>query len=65
VSGTLIVTAILYVGTDLATEYTQAAVNSGIAVPSGMNEVTNLVGGATTPVGWLATKLGELVSTAP
>lgn len=65
VSGTLIVTAILYVGTDLATEYTQAAVNSGIAVPSGMNEVTNFVGGATTPVGWLATKLGELVSTAP
>ena len=44
VSGTLIVTAKLYVGTDLATEYTQAAVNSGIAVPSGMNEVTILVG---------------------
>ncbi|PAW91713.1 hypothetical protein CKQ79_28695, partial [Klebsiella pneumoniae] len=32
----LIVTCILYVGTDISQEYTQAAVNSHIPVPEGM-----------------------------
>ncbi|END8979142.1 PTS galactitol transporter subunit IIC, partial [Klebsiella pneumoniae] len=43
-------------------EYTQAAVNSHIPVPEGMAEITNIVGGATTPVGWLAVKFGEFFS---
>ena len=36
-----------------------------IPVPEGMAEITNIVGGATTPVGWLAVKFGEFFSTAP
>ncbi|SVT86092.1 PTS system protein [Klebsiella pneumoniae] len=55
-------TCILYVGTDISQEYTQAAVNSHIPVPEGMAEITNIVGGATTPVGWLAVKFGEFFS---
>lgn len=35
ITGTLIVTCILYVGTDISQEYTQAAVNSHIPVPEG------------------------------
>ncbi|HCE4452128.1 TPA: PTS galactitol transporter subunit IIC, partial [Klebsiella pneumoniae] len=62
ITGTLIVTCILYVGTDISQEYTQAAVNSHIPVPEGMAEITNIVGGATTPVGWLAVKFGEFFS---
>ena len=62
ITGTLIVTCILYVGTDISQEYTQAAVNSHIPVPEGMAEITNIVGGATTPVGWLAVKFGEFLA---
>lgn len=40
-------------------------VNSNIPVPEGMAEITNIVGGATTPVGWLAVKFGEFFTTAP
>ena len=65
ITGTLVITCILYVGTDISKEYTQAAVNSNIPVPEGMSEITNIVGGATTPVGWLAVKFGEFFSTAP
>lgn len=65
ITGTLVVTCILYVGTDISREYTRAAVNSNIPVPEGMAEITNIVGGATTPVGWLAVKFGEFFSTAP
>lgn len=62
--GTLIVTCILYVGSDISPEYTQAARNANIPIPEGMSEVTNMVGGATTPVGWLAVKFAELFGTA-
>lgn len=65
ISGTLIVTCILYVGTDISQEYAHAAVNSNIPVPEGITEITNIVGGATPPVGWLAVKFGELFSCVP
>lgn len=64
ITGTLIVTCILYVGSDISPEYTQAARNANIPIPEGMSEVTNMVGGATTPVGWLAVKFAELFGTA-
>lgn len=64
ITGTLIVTCILYVGSDISPEYTQAARNANIPIPQGMSEVTNMVGGATTPVGWLAVKFAELFGTA-
>lgn len=64
ITGTLIVTCILYVGSDISLEYTQAARNANIPIPEGMSEVTNMVGGATTPVGWLAVKFAELFGTA-
>ncbi|VTT28122.1 PTS system protein [Klebsiella pneumoniae] len=64
ITGTLIVICILYVGSDISPEYTQAARNANIPIPEGMSEVTNMVGGATTPVGWLAVKFAELFGTA-
>lgn len=64
ITGTLIVTCILYVGSNISPEYTQAARNANIPIPEGMSEVTNMVGGATTPVGWLAVKFAELFGTA-
>ncbi|MEI2682320.1 PTS galactitol transporter subunit IIC [Erwinia aphidicola] len=64
ITGTLIITCILYVGSDISPEYTQAARNANIPIPEGMSEVTNMVGGATTPVGWLAVKFAELFGTA-
>lgn len=64
ITGTLIVTCILYIGSDISPEYTQAARNANIPIPEGMSEVTNMVGGATTPVGWLAVKFAELFGTA-
>lgn len=64
ITGTLIVTCILYVGSDISPEYTQAARNANIPIPEGMSEVTNMVGGTTTPVGWLAVKFAELFGTA-
>lgn len=64
ISGTLVLVCILYIGTDLSAEYTQAARNSNIPIPKGMTEITNIVGGATTPAGWLMVKLGEFFSTA-
>ncbi|MGF6559742.1 PTS galactitol transporter subunit IIC [Erwinia aphidicola] len=64
ITGTLIITCILYVGSDISPEYTQAARNADIPIPEGMSEVTNMVGGATTPVGWLAVKFAELFGTA-
>lgn len=59
VSGCLILVCIFYVGTDIGPEYTQAAANSNIAAPEGITQMTNIVGGATTPVGWLAVKMAE------
>ena len=61
ICGTLVLTSIFYIGTDISKEYTQAAVNSNIPVPEGISEMTNIVGGATTPAGWIAVKAAELV----
>lgn len=62
ICGTLVLTSIYYVGTDISKEYTQAAVNSNIPVPEGISEMTNIVGGATTPAGWVAVKVGEMIA---
>ncbi len=61
ICGTLVLTSIFYIGTDISKEYTQAAVNSNIPVPEGISEMTNIVGGATTPAGWIAVKAAEIV----
>lgn len=58
--GTLSLVLIMYAGTDLGSWFAQAAGTSGIKVPSGTPEITNLVGGATTPVGWLLIRLAAL-----
>jgi len=65
ITGKLIITCTLYVGTDISKQYTQPALHSHIPVPEGISEITNIVGGATTPVGWLAVIFGELFSSAP
>lgn len=60
ITGTLSLILILYAGTDIATWYTSAATASGITIPNNANEITNLVGGATAPIGWLLIRLSAL-----
>ena len=60
-TGTLALAVIMYAGTDLATWFTGAAHTSGIKIPNGATRISNLVGGATTPVGWLIIRIASLI----
>lgn len=60
IAGTLILICILYAGTDTAAFYTKAAVMSHIAVPKGITSMSNIVGSATTWIGWIVTRIGAL-----
>lgn len=60
ITGTISLVIIMYVGSDIAPWFTQAATTSGIKIPSGTSQITNLVGGATTPLGWLIIRLAAL-----
>jgi PTS system galactitol-specific IIC component len=60
ITGTLALILIMYAGSDIAPWFTGAAATSGITIPNGANEITNLVGGATTPIGWLIIRLAAL-----
>ena len=60
-TGTLALAVIMYAGTDLATWFTGAAHTSGIKIPNGATHISNLVGGATTPVGWLIIRIASLI----
>lgn len=57
-AGTLILICVFYVGTDIAGYYTQAAVTSKIPMPKGIVSMSNIVGSATTWIGWIVTKIG-------
>ena len=59
-TGTVALVLIMYAGSDLGVWFAQSAGQSGIEVPSGTPEITNLVGGATTPVGWLLIRLAAI-----
>lgn len=62
VSGTLMITCILYFGTDLAHFYTVAAHESNIKMAKGISEMISMNSGATNPLGWIAIKIGELLN---
>ncbi|AKN32532.1 PTS system galactitol-specific transporter subunit IIC [Clostridium carboxidivorans P7] len=65
ISGLVIMTLILYAGTDISPYYTKAAKIANVTLPSGVSSSTSMagiVGGATTPLGWLIIKLSMLFS---
>ncbi|MBU5440148.1 PTS galactitol transporter subunit IIC [Tissierella sp. MSJ-40] len=64
VTGLVVITLVLYIGTDIAPYYTMAAETANVALPQGVDSSTqmaNLVGGATTPVGWIIIKLASIL----
>ncbi len=62
ISGTLMIVCILYFGTDLAAAYTKAAQMSNINLAEGIHQTISLNSGATTPLGWIAVKIGEIIN---
>lgn len=63
ITGVVVLTLVLYAGTDIAPYYTKAANIANVTLPkgvSGSTSMANLVGGATTPVGWILIRLSML-----
>lgn len=63
ISGIVIMVLVLYAGTDIAPYYTKAANIANVTLPEGVSSSTNManiVGGSTTPLGWLLIKLSML-----
>lgn len=62
IAGIFIVVCILYVGSDISSEFTEAAVMSKISAVKSMTAITNMVGSATTWIGWIFIKVAEVVN---
>ncbi|MBU2699114.1 PTS system galactitol-specific IIC component [Sporomusaceae bacterium BoRhaA] len=62
ITGLVVITLVLYAGSDIAAYYTQAAQIANVAMPKGSSEMANMVGGATTPLGWILIRLSLLFS---
>ncbi|MFT8748998.1 PTS transporter subunit IIC [Liquorilactobacillus nagelii] len=62
IAGIFIVICILYVGSDISSEFTEAAVMSKISAVKSMTAITNMVGSATTWVGWIFIKVAEMIN---
>lgn len=63
VTGMVIVTFVLYAGTAISSYYTKAAEMVNVTLPENVQSATglsNLVGGATTPLGWLIIEISKL-----
>lgn len=60
ITGLVVITLVLYAGSDISGYYTEAAKMANVAMPKGSSEMANLVGGATTPLGWLLIRLSML-----
>ncbi|MDH6349022.1 PTS transporter subunit IIC [Brevibacillus sp. FSL K6-0770] len=63
VSGLVMVAFVLYAATSIAPLYTTAANLVHVSLPEGVSattELANLVGGATTPLGWILIKLASI-----
>ncbi|MDF2883309.1 MAG: galactitol transporter subunit [Clostridiaceae bacterium] len=63
ITGVVVLTLVLYAGTDIAPYYTKAADIANVTLPkgvSGSTSMANLVGGATTPLGWILIRLSML-----
>ncbi|WP_408008199.1 PTS galactitol transporter subunit IIC [Pseudalkalibacillus sp. A8] len=64
-SGLVMVTFVLYAGTSIAPFYTKAAQMVDVTLPENVQastELANLIGGATSPFGWLLIELSKLFS---
>ncbi|KYG26162.1 PTS transporter subunit IIC [Priestia endophytica] len=62
-TGMVIVTFVLYAGTSISSYYTKAAEMVNVTLPENVQSATglsNLVGGATTPLGWLIIEISKL-----
>ncbi|GAA0437468.1 MULTISPECIES: PTS galactitol transporter subunit IIC [Virgibacillus] len=62
ITGLVIMTMVLYIGTDIATAFTEAANLANVTLPDNISDTTelaNLVGGASTPLGWLLIKIAS------
>ncbi|MBW4829084.1 MAG: PTS galactitol transporter subunit IIC [Clostridiaceae bacterium] len=60
ITGLVIITLVLYAGSSVAPYYTKAAELANVTLPEGIGpntEMANLVGGATTPLGWILIKI--------
>lgn len=62
VSGLLIIVTIFYVGTSVAPEFTRAAAQSNVSSIKAFSSITNLVGSATTWIGWVFIKGSEWIA---
>ncbi|MGE7184924.1 PTS galactitol transporter subunit IIC [Peribacillus sp. NPDC006672] len=62
ITGIVIMTMVLYIGTDISGAFTEAAKLANVSLPdniSNTTELANLVGGASTPLGWLLIKIAS------
>ncbi|MED4072207.1 PTS transporter subunit IIC [Priestia endophytica] len=62
-TGMVIVTFVLYAGTSISSYYTKAAEMVNVTLPENVQSATglsNLVGGATTPLGWFIIEISKL-----
>ncbi|AKO92589.1 PTS transporter subunit IIC [Priestia filamentosa] len=62
-TGMVFVTFVLYAGTSISSYYTKAAEMVNVTLPESVQSATglsNLVGGATTPLGWLIIEISKL-----
>ncbi|WP_315907036.1 PTS transporter subunit IIC [Priestia koreensis] len=63
ITGLVIMTMVLYIGTDISGTFTDAAKIAKVSLPSNISdstELANLVGGASTPLGWLLIKITSI-----
>lgn len=63
ITSLFVLALVLYAGSSIAPYYTEAAKLANVALPegvSGSTQMANMVGGATTPLGWILIKLAEL-----
>lgn len=63
ICGIVVLICVLYAGSNIATYYTEAGTMANVTMPDAVaksSEINGLVGGATTPLGWLLIKLSIL-----
>ena len=63
ITGMVMVTFVLYAGTSIAPYYTKAAEMVNVTLPENLQsatELANLIGGATSPLGWLIIEISKL-----
>ena len=62
VTGILMMTFILFASSDLASVYSQAALQSHATFPSGMDVMSALNVGFTNPIGWIVVKISQVIA---